>query len=86
MKYLHEATFKGRGYFPVDMLRYDSCWPATQEDASHLVIDIRVKDDTVITVRRWSDKRGSAEAWTPKRWESFGWKLVSAINLTKPER
>ena len=33
MLYEHEATVEVRGAFPVDMLRYDRCHPASGEDA-----------------------------------------------------
>lgn len=32
-KRLVEFRVSGVGYFPVDMLRYDRCWPATTDDA-----------------------------------------------------
>lgn len=34
-------TFKvtGAGQFPIDMLRYDACWPATEADAGKLQFD-----------------------------------------------
>jgi hypothetical protein len=28
----YRQTFSGIGAVPLDMLRYDSCWPSTQDD------------------------------------------------------
>lgn len=66
-KWLHHATVRGSGIFPVDMLRYDSCYPASQEDASKLLDD----DYREIRISRTSELKGST--FTVARWQSFGW-------------
>lgn len=58
----------GVGAFPIDMLRYDSCWPATQAD-SLLVADDELRTVTLETI--------SGFEITPERWKSFGWLVKS---------
>jgi hypothetical protein len=60
--------------FPIDMLRYDCCWPKTQNDAAKILLTFSgiASIDTVITVQ--SDKK---RQWTLVRWASFGWTLVT---------
>lgn len=37
--HLRHFTVRGRGEFPLDMLRYDSCWPRSGEDVMVLSAD-----------------------------------------------
>lgn len=54
-----EFTVKGNGMFPIDMLRYDNCWPATSEDAAKLAgrgpreVTLGTRNRTAPTVGRW---------------------------------
>jgi hypothetical protein len=66
-------TVTGTGRFPLDMLRYDSCWPATQDDVRRL--------------DHWQEMTGgaprsvlmeSANEPTRDRWSSFGWTVQLA--------
>ena len=61
-------TVQGRGNFPLDMLRYDSCWPA--DTASAMSIGRSDPADT-ITLLTWG------VGITPDRWRSFGWTVTS---------
>jgi hypothetical protein len=36
MKWVISFVVSGRLVFPIDMLRYDGCWPTTQEDVGQL--------------------------------------------------
>lgn len=73
MKY---AVVQGRGSFPVDMLRYDSCYPNSERDSSLIEGTLR---DYMSKNRpeRWSICIRSAgeNPWTVGRWESFGCKI-----------
>lgn len=66
----------GTGTFPIDMLRYDRCFPASESD-SH-VIDVtrtpgyRGDARKTVTLQMADPKRQPTEA----RWESFGWTVV----------
>lgn len=57
----------GRGQFPLDMLRYDGCWPARPEDVELMRGDVRSQPRTISLVTI------SHHAPTAGRWESFGW-------------
>lgn len=58
---------EGRGRFPTDMLRFDNCWPFSENDSR----TIEVEHD-----RRRVKLNSAASQITPKRWESFLWKVV----------
>jgi hypothetical protein len=86
--YLHIATVRGSGYFPVDMLRYDQCWPSDSEaiEGIDFGIDRRVKRATegspveperCVRVSTLSQSKRPEQAFTAKRWASFGWTVVS---------
>ncbi len=57
----------GEGGFPIDMLRFDECWPASQVDST------RIAEESVMrrTVRLRSDKTPNEQ-----RWKSYGWSIV----------
>ncbi len=80
-------TVEGSGHFPIDMLRYDSCFPASEPDA-HMIerinnptkrSDLALHRVDVSTLR---DHRTHATIHTPARWESFGWKVVDMPHAT----
>lgn len=62
---------EGSGEFPFDMLRYDSCVPATGEDAGKL----HHYHDELRRVRLLMHEVGRGGP-TVGRWQSFGWKVV----------
>lgn len=75
-------TVQGRGAFPIDMLRYDACYPATEQDAGliedllrHPHIDRNPHEVTIETHRT---PRTHAVIVTWGRWESFGWTVTEA--------
>lgn len=78
MIYRHEATFSGRFAFPIDMLRYDNCFPASQEAAGRIVESLSsvTRDQFEVRVAQHTDKKNGAR-WTVARWESFGWKKIA---------
>ena len=65
-------TVRGSGAFPIDMLRYDACFPASERgdwgdwDWADGSRDIKL--------RKVHD--GKNPHLTPRRWESFTWKLL----------
>jgi hypothetical protein len=66
-----EFTAEGRGQFPVDMLRYDRCYPKTTNDA------VALTGDQQRTVKLVSYRdTGFTREPTKGRWESFGWRVV----------
>lgn len=60
----------GRGLFPLDMLRYDACWPARQDD----VVAMTAPGNPERGVRIESEK-----APTIGRWRSFGWTVTDVV-------
>lgn len=62
------------GSFPLDMLRYESAWPASVEDSYNIerIVSNHGVRDTVpdITLRTWN------VGITPERWMSFGWRVI----------
>lgn len=71
-----QFTVQGRGLFPMDMLRYDACWPATGTDVE--LISVTIAD--VEGRERWTTPRkvilSSASKPTAERWLSFGWRVL----------
>ena len=59
----------GRGNFPLDMLRYDECYPVFESDIPLMRGNATTPTRTVAL---WTNKKvGPTEA----RWESFGWSV-----------
>ena len=81
MPKLHIHTFdvrpKGKysSTFPIDMLRYDGCHPATEEDSVKIMstMPILKKEAVTVTISRVASKN-----WSPTydRWKSFGWEVT----------
>lgn len=71
--YYYEYKVVGTGNFPVDMLRYDACWPAKTSDAIEIATSFdrhNNMEDRLVTI-------GSHKEPTPDRWKSFGWIIAS---------
>lgn len=70
------AVVRGSTFFPVDMLRYDRCFPRNSQDAarisSHCDPSVR-REECDIEVCRYATSRREAENFTVDRWASFGW-------------
>jgi hypothetical protein len=74
--FYHKFKVQGSGSFPVDMLRYNACYPADTEDAIEMLADHRDEDynkPRTITLSTLAHK-----GWEPTngRWESFGWRVL----------
>lgn len=70
---------EGRGGFPLDMLRYDACFPYEQTDSNR----IERHDRRRIAFVRRGVNEGTG---TAARWESFGWKVILATTDPKEAR
>lgn len=68
-----EIVVEGRGRFPIDMLRYDNCNPATSTDALEIDRSFEVHGNYRIRLHRFSYDAHKAES---ARWRSFGWSVV----------
>lgn len=76
---------QGSGTFPFDMLRYDGCYPESQDDV-HRMLDSAYADPTLGTVRIVNLIQpvvaGFKKVVTVERWESFGWKVIQQEKLS----
>lgn len=85
--YATEFEVVGNGAFPLDMLRYDACFPRGSEDAARigdtLDRDYRVKhrNSEPIKLTHYS----STSKWMPTkdRWSSFLWGVNPSIQTHK---
>lgn len=70
------AVVTGSGQFPVDMLRYDSCYPASETDSGIIASTFTNYGTWRVHVRmRPLEKKKDKKYWTVGRWESFGVKI-----------
>lgn len=69
LKYITLFTVEGRGAFPTDMLRYNTCFPDSSVDVGN--IDGTEHRKVVLVIYHPYTKAPI----TPKRWESFGWSV-----------
>lgn len=65
-------TVRGSHEFPWDMLRYDRCWPASEDQVTSLAPYHR---SSTFTWVRNVKLKGLNEP-TDGRWASFGWTVV----------
>lgn len=64
------AIITGRGKFPIDMLRYDSCYPASEMDSIKIMTSHEEYCKWSIRVAKRPINR--QDDFTIARWESFG--------------
>ncbi|MHA2220142.1 MAG: hypothetical protein ACXACY_30030 [Candidatus Hodarchaeales archaeon] len=68
--------------FPIDMLRYDFCCPAHENDSAMIGFTfergLKAKNVEAIELKRIAQKQ-----WVPTQdcWKSFGWKVVEHNGL-----
>lgn len=70
------ASFKPKSAyrsFPIDMLRYDCCWPSTESDAQLIQNNNQDYQRQAITVTK---RAVNSKPFSYERWESFGWYYV----------
>lgn len=68
---------EGSGEFPIDMLRYDSCFPSKESESRGIASDRR--DLRRVTL----EHRGSGQAPTIGRWKSFLWNVVEVDGVAQ---
>ena len=67
--YKYKFVVKGRGRFPLDMLRYDCCYPTGEFYPGKNNEESRLVEMAAIFPKNWSP--------TDQRWRSFGWMVTS---------
>jgi hypothetical protein len=80
--YRHTATITGRGTFPVDMLRYDSAYPATETDAHDVERTFFDMSNTPYRIKVAKRGTSKTDTFTAGRWQSFG-ATVETIESTR---
>jgi hypothetical protein len=67
MKKTLRITVRGTGAFPLDMLRYDACYPFASDDIEAITNDRCARNVRLIVTHA---------APTPDRWASFTWPII----------
>ena len=68
---LHLTIFS----FPLDMLRYDQCFPLSESEIERMTARYAPGNTpALVRVGRYSSHAKDA-GWTHARWESFGWTI-----------
>jgi hypothetical protein len=65
-RYVRELLVTGTGRFPFDMLRYDACYPKSEED-TRLMLGAGERQVKLIRVGH------NTTVATYDRWRSYGW-------------
>ncbi len=68
---IRQFTVSGHGDFPLDMLRYDRCWPRTSEDSALM----EAGGQRHVVLNRYTEGRHGPVA-TEGRWKSYNWEVV----------
>ena len=84
MPYVQTFKVRGSGNFPLDMLRYEQCFPDTSEDSINMasvgtvgtIYGEDIPPTRNITLRRYTIER--FRPVSRARWSSFGWQYVNA--------
>jgi hypothetical protein len=77
-RWIHRFRVRGIGQFPIDMLRYDGCFPSSEQDSGEIALTFsrffRSDDINPISLTKIADTK----SWTPEhgRWNSFLWKIT----------
>jgi hypothetical protein len=77
--YIQEFTVTGHGAFPLDMLRYDSCYPRTQDDVMQIersLTDHGYQEAREVRLLRPVESKRNLP--TTARWNSFRWPILIA--------
>ena len=87
MTYTTRFKVCGSGEFPWDMLRYDNCFPASEQDSVRLDYDHHSRESLTtprtVELKSISLSKPCARP-TNGRWESFGWEIVQgSVSITK---
>lgn len=84
LKYRTTFEVSGKYSFPLDMLRYDCCFPARSEDAS-MILRTQESDffqsNPVIRLVKYHETK--VPILTDARWNSFGWSVGSVLETLK---
>ena len=79
-KTAHQFAVLGRGEFPMDMLRYDRCYPKREKDTVTMRSD-GLREVMLLKTINWGHSEASGPVWVPTvgRWNSFGWAVLDDL-------
>lgn len=68
-----EAT--GKGTFPIDMLRHEQCWPATDRDSKKIAFSLHPETENIVQMITVETYREGFDGRKPdyRHWASYGW-------------
>jgi hypothetical protein len=75
MRFEHMFKVRGQAAFPIDMLRYDRCWPGTREDSGKVARSLRQEHHDTTDINLMSVTMDPN--WRPAvdRWRMCGWSV-----------
>jgi len=76
-KTVWQATVAGMGEFPIDMLRYDSCYPHSESDSGAIVRTQPFNADRAARGTEIVVEGYAVHGPTEGRWASFMWHVIS---------
>jgi len=79
-----QFTVIGRGVFPLDMLRYDGCYPKLETDTITIGKD-GLREVELPKTLNWGTPHELLKVWVPTvgRWNSFGWAVLSDLPASR---
>ena len=79
-----QFTVLGRGVFPLDMLRYDGCYPKLETDTA-IMGEEGLREVTLHKTLNWGHAHELLKVWVPTvgRWNSFGWAVLSDLPASR---
>lgn len=72
-----EFVVRGDSGFPTDMLRYDACYPESEEDSGKIDRSNRHEEGPFMIRLRSQDANVIRNGPTDDRWRSRGWQVVA---------
>jgi hypothetical protein len=76
-QYIVSFRVEGRYPFPIDMLRYDRCWPASSDDAARIDYSRLPGNREVYIIKLYMAADHAGAVPTAARWSSFGWTVLA---------
>jgi len=73
---LKRFSVEGSGEFPLDMLRFDRCWPSGAGDAAQIGAHYGMADPEAVRARTVALETAEKYAPNRQRWLSFRWRVV----------
>jgi hypothetical protein len=74
--YFFRVRVQGRVPFPMDMLRYDRCFPASEGESYKIFSTIKRENDGPVLVELVAVSVRPDWAPTDMRWASFSWRVI----------